>query len=86
MSAVPCNSTYHYVLYVNILDNLICFKDSWDVKSSDLLLTLPKTLTFINTGCPKKNALLRLMGHRGYQERTTDKSRVSFAKFRKFHF
>ena len=23
MSAVPCNSTYHYVLYVNILDNLI---------------------------------------------------------------
>ena len=46
---VTLQSTYHYVLYVNILDNLICFKDSWDVKSSDLLLTLPKTLTFSNT-------------------------------------
>ena len=39
-----------------------------------------------NTGCPKKNALLRLTGHRGHQEWTRDKSRVSFAKFRKFPF
>ena len=39
-----------------------------------------------HTGCPKKNALLRLTGHRGHQEWTRDKSRVSFAKFRKFPF
>ena len=38
------------------------------------------------TGCPKKNALLCLTGHRGHQEWTRDKSRVSFAKFRKFPF
>ena len=38
------------------------------------------------TGCPKKNAILTLTGHRGHQEWTRDKSRVSFAKFRKFPF
>ena len=41
---------------------------------------------YICTGCPKKNALLCLTGHRGHQKWTRDKSRVSFAKFKKFPF
>ena len=40
----------------------------------------------ICTGCPKKNAILCLMGHRGHQEWTRDKSRVSFENLRKFPF
>ena len=38
------------------------------------------------TGCPKKNSDPRLMGYRGHQKWTKDKSRVSFEKFRKFPF
>ena len=38
------------------------------------------------TGCPKKNAILCLMGHRGHLEWTRDKSRVSFENLRKFPF
>ena len=41
---------------------------------------------YMCTGCPKKNALFHLTGHRGHQEWTRDKSRVSFEKFRKFPF
>mgnify|MGYP001320049785 CR=1 FL=1 len=36
------------------------------------------------TGCPKKNSDPRLNGHKGHQNWTNDKSRVSFEKFRKF--
>ena len=40
--------------------------------------------TYIHTGCPKKNSDPRLNGHKGHQNWTNDKSRVSFEKFRKF--
>ena len=36
------------------------------------------------TGCPKKNSDPRLNGHKGHQNLTKDKSRVSFEKFRNF--
>ena len=45
-----------------------------------------RALKILYTGCPKKNAILCLMGHRGHQEWTRDKSRVSFENLRKFPF
>ena len=38
----------------------------------------------IYTGCPKKKGDLRLNAPRGLQKGATDKSWVSFEKFRKF--
>ena len=52
----------------------------------DSRLCLGHEISVRCTGCPKKNARLRLTGHKGHQEWTRDKSRVSFAKFRKFSF
>ena len=42
--------------------------------------------TFIHTGCPKKKWDLCLNAHNTPCKWTTDKSRVSFGKFRKFPF
>ena len=52
--------------------------------SRDLVVLIYYHLRY--TGCPKKNAILCLMGHRGHQEWTRDKSRVSFENLRKFPF
>ena len=40
--------------------------------------------TYVTTGCPKKKGDLRLNAPRGLQKWATDKSWVSFEKFRKF--
>ena len=53
------------------------------IKSGQLLRV---RINYFCTGCPKKNAILCLMGHRGHQEWTRDKSRVSFENLRKFPF
>ena len=55
--------------------------------SGILELFLPGSgLKILHTGCPKKNAILCLMGHREHQEWTRDKSRLSFENLRKFPF
>ena len=55
-------------------------------RDTSMMLPIPtKPKSHFYTGCPKKTDP-RLMGHRGHQKWTKDKSWVSFAKFRLFPF